>query len=237
MCPLSNGYLLSTNHENNKSLSVYDDCFSLVLTIDKVNQENIQSLFLATNSLDRIYMNDYTNHQVIKTDYEFNYIKSIGHYNDNRFKYPCGLCYADKFLFVCDLYNKRIHKFDDNLEFIISFELNYMPWQIKIIEKVACIKPYSVQTLYFYNLETFESISKYEGHHGTLSVIDSCFYEYSSQNYIYYCFNKNGELKDQLQMGHLNQYLSEKNDGALVFFDKKLILASFSKKKFILIEN
>ncbi len=80
ICTLSNGYLISANY-GHKNLTIYDENFSLILTVDKIDRENVQSLFLATNNIDRVYINDYISHKIIVTDYDFNMIKSIGSLN------------------------------------------------------------------------------------------------------------------------------------------------------------
>ena len=240
LCPLSNGYLLATNQENNKCLSLYNENLSLVLTIDKINESSIQALFITTNNTDRIYINDYATHSIIMTDNELKLLKSIGSINNILFKYPSGVEYSNKKLFICDLYNKFIHKVDDNLEHIQSFELDYSPLQIKIsCDKTACVKPYTEEAIYFYELDTFLLKSKYDGHYGNVSVIESLFYEYSFKEHHLYCFNKNGELDEskKIELYHLKELLNDKKDGSLTLFDKKIIVTSMSKKKIILIEN
>lgn len=240
LCSLSNGYLVSTNYANNKNLTIYDQNLSLVLNVDKINEESFQTLFIATNKIDRIYMNDFKTHSVIMTDFEFKYLNSVSSFNNQLFKYPCGIEYSDKYVFVCDLYNKHIHKLRENLEYVQSFEISYSPWQIKVsCDNVACIKPYNEETIYFHELDTFLLKFKYNGHRGTISVIKSLFFEYCSVNNFIYCYNQKGELNasKQIELNHLKELLNDDNDGTLIWFDETIIISSISKQKFIMIEN
>ncbi len=240
LCPLSNGYLIATNQENNKYLTLYDENLSLVLTLDKINESSIQTLFITTNNIDRIYINDYITHSILMTDNELKLLKSIDSLNNIQFKYPSGVEYSNKKLFICDLYNKFIHKVDESLEHIQSYELDYSPLQIKIsCDTTACVKPYTEQVIYFYELDTFLLKSKYVGHCGTISVLQTLFYEYSFRDNHLYCFNKYGELDEnkKVELCHLKELLNDKTDGSLILFDKKIIISSISKKKLILMEN
>ena len=63
----------------------------------------------------------------------------------NQFREPCGLFYHknNKRLYVCDSGNNRIGIFTSKLEFIKNNLITFRPFEIKIINNVACVRSFN----------------------------------------------------------------------------------------------
>ena len=104
ICILPNG-LLALSH---KGLTVYNDNFTTVLTTNQLNGKAIESLTFTTNNIDRIYINDFSSHEIMMTDLNFNYMKSTA--GTNYLHYPCGVHYANHAVYVCDFVQEAYSK-------------------------------------------------------------------------------------------------------------------------------
>ena len=231
LCALSNGNLLSCNNE---SLAILDKNFKIIKTITKIDAYSIFCLYATTNHKNRIFFSNSEENQVVITDLELNKIKIIGTYGRSaeQFNHPRGLTYYKNLIYICDNGNKRLQKVkDETYEFDRPIELDYCPVQIKLANDTVLVG--SLFSLYFYNLNDFSLLHKYEGHNGTISEINSIFYEYFPFNKKFYCFSKNAELVEEIQTDGFNN----EHNGSLAYFKDSFVLPSTDSKKLIIIDR
>jgi hypothetical protein len=230
---LPNGHVLTSNYY---SLSIYNEIFKLVKKIDIVETKTFYCNDLVINRLlNSIYFGDHQNNRVIKLDLGLNFIKCL---NDKAYL-PHGIEYYNENIYVCDSLHQAILKFNQNLDFVEMFKIDYQPFQIKITGKTAMVRPIQINTInsiHFYEADTFKHKFKYDGHKGTISVVGSYFYEFNYLNKIMYCYNDNGILTDEIVI-KIDELKKCRFNGALVFFDNKLVIASDDPKKLHLFSN
>lgn len=228
---LPNGYLACCCIDQN--IWLYDNELKEVASFNN----NDGAMYLTSNNQDRIYMSELEGHKVKIADLNFNQIKSVGSYGDSneQFDTPCGIFFYKDYVYVCEYGNKRIQKLNAELEFIHTYQFNYPPIQIVIINDLACINSASVDSngndvylsLRFYDINNFSLKQVYDDHSGTLSVLNSYFFECCTSEKVY-CYNKWGELLKSIEFSHVNirrSLLDKENDGCLVEFNNSFILS------------
>ena len=57
-------------------------------------------------------------------------------------------------MYVSDYLNKRVHKFNQNLEFIKLLELEYEPFQLTILNSKLAVESSDDDILYFYDINS-----------------------------------------------------------------------------------
>jgi hypothetical protein len=232
ICVLPNGNLLSCNYE---SLSLYDKTLQKLKTVSKIDTQSLFCFYATTNNKDKIYFSNSEENQIIMTDLELNKIKFVGSYGkgNENFDYPRGLAFYKNFVYICDYGNKRLQKLNEALEFDRTIQLDYCPIQIKISNDVVFVG--SLLCLYFYDIETFGIVKHiYDGHNGTISEINSNFYEYYSYNKKFYCYDRNGELIEEIQTDGCN---NSNHNGCIGFLNGVLVISSYESKKLVVIDG
>jgi hypothetical protein len=237
LCALPNGYLLTLNFLR-RSLTLYNKDFEIVKEIHRdhsIFQKICDVSCATTNNLDRIYMTD-NNLVVIVTDFDFNLIKSIGNRDPNpkQFYNHRSVYFFDNSVYICDTRNQKIQKMTDDLELEAVYDLGFCPVQIKISNNLACVVPSILdecESIYFFDLNSFDLKFKYDGHYGMIEVINSYFYEFCDENRKIYCYDQNGVLFDEIQTTFDHQQYECFN--AIAYFDDKFVL--YSEPNFILI--
>ena len=230
---LSNGFLIASNYY---SISIYDKDFKVFKRINKIENISFYCNDLVVNeSKNSIYFGDHQNHRIIMMDTDLNHIKSI----KNPSYLPHGIdCYNDG-IYVCNSMNSAIVKFSSDLELEQTFLIGYQPFQIKIIEKTSMVRPTQFiqnNSIYFHHTETFEFIRKYDGHKGTLNVVGLNFYEFYFTDKKLFCYDNNGVLLEELEI-EINELTKSRFNGALVFYDKNLIIGSDQPSKLFVFET
>lgn len=234
LCTLKDNYLLCSNYN---CVTVYNKQLELVKKVSKIDNKQIMSCDIESNFNDRIYMSNAFLHELIMCDTNFNKIKSIGSFGckSTQFNLPTGLCF-DKFskcLYICDTNNKCIKKFDENLEFIKQYQLKESPYQIKVINNVACIRTGDYKRVLFYNLEPFELKRSYNNS-GTVSILDSHFYQFNINTAHLYCYNSEGMLVEHFDIEHVDKLISMNYfDGGFIKFNDEIIMSSYSNCKIL----
>lgn len=222
MCDLSNNYLLCLSGDGfMNELTVYDDNFRVL------HKKNTPSISVTTDMVSKVYLLSDFNIKI--TDFELNEIQSISTYLSGYYQFnePTDICYSNKSLYICDTNNKRIQVLiNEQLDFK-SFNLDYKPHKIKIAGCTACVTPFNIKCLYFYDLETFMLKNKYNHHCGILSVINDQFYEYCNKIRSFNCYNNEGLLLEKFEVTAPFDSLLEKNkDGQLTLFNQDLLILS-----------
>jgi hypothetical protein len=237
LCALPNGHLLTLNFLR-RSLTLYNTEFEVVKEIRRDHGlfEKICDVSCATtNNLDKIYITD-NNMVVIVTDLDLNLIKSIGTKDPNpkQFYNHRSICFFNNSVYVCDTRNQKIQKMTDCLELEAVYPLEFCPVQIKISNNIACIVPSILdecESIYFFDIDSFNLKFKYEGHYGMIELVNSYFYEFCDENRKIYCYDQNGVLFDEIQTYFEQNHYDCFN--AIAYFDEKLVL--YSEPNFILI--
>lgn len=229
VCLLPNGYLLVISKDN-KNITILNKDYKQIRLIDKINNQPIYPSSACTNNIDRIYISDSLNDRLIMCDLDFNFIKYSNIVNSTTLRYPFGLCFKNDFIYVCGY--KRIHKFNSNLEQHTFFQVDIHPWQIQIINNIACISSNSIS---FYDLQTFNLLIKYDGHGGNIFSFGSYFYEYSGKNKTFYIYDQYGKLLDEILTDGFNNLIQNDWYHGMTFFNGNLVISTLETKKLIII--
>lgn len=227
ICALPNGNLLSCS--NSDYLQLYDKDLRLIDTISNVAK---YALCVATNNRDRIYIPNrgIDANQIVVTDLDLNKIKIS---NPGSVNNPHGLSFYNGYIYVCDYSNKRIQKLTEELAFVQFYQLDFNPTQIKVHNDLACVRPYNLNFICFYEIENFTLKQKYENHGGTISEINGIFYEYNHSNKKIYCYDRNGELKEEIETDGFNNCINSYWDGCLDILNNNIICSSAESKKLL----
>lgn len=237
ICVLPNGHLLTSNL-NDLNLILYDNEFNIIKKIYRFNNSQHQSIYtfgLTTNNLNSIYICDAYHHCIQMTDLELNLMNEIGqqgsHYID-QFNFPCGLCYHNDYVFICDSLNQRIQIYNKHLAYQGTFDLNYKPFQIKFTKNSMCIRDNGENNsnfIYFYEhfnkIDQFQLKFKYGGHNGTIMQLYNYIYEYYCENKTIYIYNSNGELVETIKFDNVNN-IKFNGFEAIAYFDQNFIISS-----------
>ncbi len=196
VCVLSDQQLLVADYID-EHLAIYDSDFKLIRKIREINESSIKPLSLATNRIDKIYVLDYKNEKILSTDYNF---KLLGFIQNTSLCNPDGMFYYQNFLYICDITGKSIKKFDANLVLEDELRLDFKPLNIQIANSnLACIRPYELDGIYFYDIEKFCLKLKYNHSNGSIGVIKhENFYKFVFLKKKLYCFNKNGDFCESI---------------------------------------
>ncbi len=212
----------------------------LIRKIDKISGESINSLGIAIDEDDQnyLYISDTIKNQILKTDFEFKKISSVGNTGcgDNDFDFPCGICFKNKNLYICDNRNKRLKVYNKDLEFIKLLKLDYVPWVTKAFNSLILIQSGNSFGLFIYELNSLNLRQKIDDQnvYCRLSIIGSFLYRFNSQtktiHYYDETFNKSFELILDNAVG---DNFSSHHDGNLINFNGSLFMTSNDNKKLI----
>ena len=219
-CNLPNKTLLVSSDSSHCFKMINSD-LKIIKTIDKINNESFTPRYITTDGRNKIFFTALKS-RIIKTDLDFKFIKQFGSKgtgNENLDK-PCGICYFEEFIYVCDYNNQRIQKLNENLVYQESYRINYKPWEIEVKNSVACIRPGSELFLLFYNLNPFFFKTKVSNVHGLITSFNSWFYQYNNRRERICCYNINGELVSEKKL----KVNTVKKNSILNYFDEKLII-------------
>lgn len=224
LCVLSNKYLLAANYDSN-NLTMYDTEFNLVKTINRINNREIQPGYITSNKIDKIYICERHHNRIVMTDFDFNFIRQIGSkgVNNDQFNFPCGILYDNNSVYVCDSKNKRLQKFDSDLGFQKSYSLDFEPWKLRITNSVACIVQNKYGYIYFYDLNSFQLLTKHRGSNSAILGLDYCFYQLRWKLNKICCYNSHGNFIDEI---HVKLEDDIKFDGfeILCYFNEKFLI-------------
>lgn len=211
------------------SLLIVDKTFKIIDRITKINDMGFQSYSVSCNGIDRIYISDWAHDRIVMTDYSFNFIKST------IANSPYGISFYDNHLYVCEPENKRIIKLDSDLQEISSYTLNDKPWQIKIINNIACVKHQNT-SIRFYNLENFFLVHKFEGHGGNItSFKGEHFIEHSAENKKIYLYDKYGNKCDDIDTCGYGRLIPQDMYYGINIFNNNLLLTTQASNKLVVI--
>ena len=193
---LPNANIAITSSKSNV-LKIYDSDFTLVKTIDKINNKTFSPRYLISNCKSSIYLTDGLNSQIIQTDLDFNFIKQFGSKgsSNQQLDNPCGIEFYENSVYVCDKENKRIQKLSEDLVFQESYPLNFKPENIKITKNVACIRSaVSGYLSSLYQLNPFSFKTRMGTRDSEIYSINSWFYVFNELDERIECYDINGNL-------------------------------------------
>ncbi len=241
-CILPNNVLAFINTYD-KNVSIYNQFFNLKKIVNKIGiiQEFVPR-GITINEKNGIYLTDSLNHQIIMTDLEFNPIKTLGSLGSNtdEFMSPYGIRFKSHLVYVCDLGNKRIQIFDENLEHIMnSIQLELCPLRIEISNDFLCISGCTnlqnkSDKFGFYSRDTFELSSLETETFGRISKINENFYIFDFNSKKIACHDKNGNFVENIEIKNLDEFLDESVvEGVLFIFNDNLYFRCYTKRKLL----
>ena len=215
-----------------KYLQIYDKEFKLVKKIEKINNETFSPRFLTSNGKDSIFITDVLDNQIIKTDLDFNFVKQFGSTGSTNHQLDCpnGISFHKNFIFVCDTNNHRIQKLTEDLVFEESYPLKLKPFNIQIVNNIACIEP-TLGSVRLFNLDPFLCIRKIFSFAAPIAVFNSWFFIYTNESKSIQCYNLNGDLVEKKDM-EIDENILE--NYPMVYFNKHLIIGTRETKKLII---
>ena len=203
VCILPNGNTLVCNYLQ-CNMVLFDTNNELIRTIDTIGTQSVRVVSACSNGINAAYLSEFSSHMIIKTDLNFNtqlalFGTSCQRGTDNvHLNNPRGICFNNNSVYVCDNGNKRIQILNEDLSYQQSIKLNYEPGYIKVLNNVACVRMDDVQIICFYDLKTFNEIKRYD-HNGIIGVYRQGFIEYFHTTKSFYCYDKNGDLLEQIE--------------------------------------
>ena len=230
---LPNGFLVIASYYS-EVLKIYDKNFKLIKTIDKINEKPFWPEYLTSNGTNFVYLTDCSGQQIIKTDFNFNFIKQFGSRGstNQQLKEPRGITFYEYSIYVCDSENKRIQKLSEDLVFQESYPLNFKPQNIKIIKNVACIKsteaPYLI-SLYQISPFCFKNFVISCNSNPEIYSINSWFYVFNKFDKRIECYDLNGNLADKKSC--LNIYEEKNQCYSFGYFNNRFIVGTEKTKK------
>lgn len=231
LCVLPNDQLLVVSYDD-CSLSVFNKNFELQRVITKINNATFRPISVCTNMSDRLYISDIDNRRLIMTDLNFNLIKYSINLNS-----PRGLCFHRNYVYVCESGNNRISRFDYNLDSYTYFYVYDYPWQIKILNSLACVM-HGGSSIRFYDVsyEQFKLLAQYNGHSGDILSLTSYFIEHSIDLKKFLVYDKDGCKIDEIKNDGFNGLIQKHNSyHGIVYFNESLVMTTRDTKKLILI--
>jgi hypothetical protein len=220
---------------NSSKLSVYDSNFKLLEIIDKINNRQFQFTNVTTDGANAIYLADKRTHEIVMLDLQFKKVASFGTYGkgNGNLKLPQGLVYHNNRVYVCDSGNHRIVQLKADLKFEKAINLEFSPYQIKIINRTACIRN-GHGNIFFYDLNNFKLKCNYETD-GKISTIGCFFYQWNIINGFIYCYNTDGKLVDRINGKDVSvkfddvkgMMVMENNDKILISGEASQLLITF----------
>ena len=214
-------------------LNLYDQDFKLIRRVSKINGKHIVPEGLAINpNTNLLYISELKNHKILITDFQFNFIKSFGSGQGTgltQFNQPTDICYKNEKIYVSDSINKRVQIFNPYFVYSNTLKLDYNPKKLQASNSILCIRSTKESPgVYFYDLEKLNLIQKYNHGLCRISEINSQFYEFNSRLNILYCYNDNGDLKEEININR-NDF-NGCNDGCLVIFNGSVYMSSYKNK-------
>ena len=219
-------------------LQIYDKEFKLIREIDRINNEKFHPKCLTSNGKNSIFITDVIENEIIKTDFNFNFVKRFKSTDltIQELKCPYGITYYENSIFVCDSDELRIQRFTEDLVFKKSYPLNFKPCSIQIVNNIACIEyPNGLASVGLFNLEPFSFIKLIENVEGPITAINSWFYIYNYKFKSIQCYNINGDIVEKKDIEINENFLTGNYPLSLGYINKRMIIGT-SKTLIILRE-
>ena len=177
------------------------------------------------------YITDCLNHRILITDFQLNFIKSVGSKGteNNQLDQPFDLCQLNNYLYVCDANNRRIQVLNNDLEFVKSFAVDSQPYQIKSLNSMLAVA--SLIEIYFFNSSDLSFIQKYDHGFLIISKINSNIYGFNSEEKKLNCYDENSSLSKEINFDY--ELLDDQLDGSLLEHNGVLFMVSHTMKKII----
>lgn len=216
-----------------RCISIYDKKFKIIKTFYKINNEQIMALMMKTNNLNKFYICEPKNKRLILTDLEMNFIR----YSVSDVLSSCcgNFSLTKDYLYVCNYARNRICRFDCELKSHVSFEIERRPFNIEIINNLACICEESQgrPSMTFYDIVSFKCLKRYEGLLGSTIVIDCSFYFLNSNGDKFYVFDENGDFKEEIKLNAFDG--KNRKGGNIAYFNGNIIVSTLKSNKVVIL--
>ena len=187
---------------NFKCIALFDQNLKLIKKVNEINEQQFDTTGISLNQKEmKIYISDCKNHQIIMTDFELKFIKSVGSEGkgDYQFNFPGGIYFLNNNLYVCDSFNERIQIFNQNFEFVNSVRLLLSPLKILASDSMFCVISHSTH-IYLFSIKDFKHHKTLDYYGGTVSEVNSWFYKFNYYTKKFYCFDNEGELEENFTL-------------------------------------
>lgn len=234
LCSVNDKYLLTSNYFQS-NLTLFDENFKKIKTIDKIENSSFKALSLATNNIDMIYISDFEHNRIIVCNYDFKLLFKMGKRGsgNTQFNGPSGIFYYEKNLFVCDANNQRIQKFDGvELNYLKTYKTDINPYSIKITNSIAAVKEEDGNIVYIYDMPDFNLKFKYE-RDGCVFVYKSLFCQFEFQCMKMHCYDERAKKYDEISLVGLDEINFDDWTCCEQFRDKLVICPGSSFKMII----
>ncbi len=232
LCVLNNKTILVI-HDG--SIGIYNEFFNLIQSIEEIDNVKFNPASVVSNGENQVYISDWSEHQIIMTDFELSKIRSYCAHGTgvDELSRPWSLSFNSNILYVCDFNNKSLKLFSKDLEFLQAVKLNYSPWQMKVSDKVVCVNAYTLFNTYFYSKNDFSLLYIHNHQQCRLSEINSYFYGYNYKSNEIYCYDECGDFIESIGITRTDENDSHCDDGCIFYFDASLFISLFKNKRFM----
>ena len=222
-CIFSDNRLLVADYKD-KYLATFDQDFNLIEKIDKINNQTFEPFAISISKSDNFYVLDWERHCLIMTDLNFKFIKSVGSKGSSmdRFCYPFSVVCKDNNLFISDSDNKRVKLYTQDLELVKIYDLDYMPYSMKISDQRMCI--ISTKEIFLYDLDEFVIIKRTKTEIYRISDINSLIYGFELMKKRLIIYDFQGSLLEEIKIDHFKELITSSKDFALLYFNGKLLI-------------
>ena len=231
LCIISDNRLLVADYEGGY-LATFDQDFNLIHKIDKINNQTFKPYAISISKSDNCYVLDWERHCIIMTDLNFKFIKTVGSEGSSidRFWYPYSVVFKEKNLYISDSDNNRVKLYTQDLELVKIYDLDYMPYSMKISDQRVCI--ISEKEIFLYNLDEFILINRLETKIHRISEINLLIYGFDLMKKRLIIYDFQGSLLEEINIDHFKELIASSRDCALLYFNGN-ILITFREKAVI----
>ncbi len=223
-------------HWNDECLGIYDKDLNFIKRVHKINGNEFHpSTILANYDEKQFYICDMYAHRILMTDFDFNFIKSVGSkgLENCQFNDPYDICFSSSKFYISEYDDRRIQVYSKDFDFVTSFKVEYNPCKIKSTNSIICVVADNPDGIYFYDSNDFNLIRNYNHSSGRISQINSMFYEFNHETQTVSCYDENANLKEIITLKGFDDILTSVNDGAFIYHNGALLIQSDSEEKII----
>ena len=223
---LSNGKFITNN---SKSVTLFDENFK---EEKKIHIEG-PAFGCAIHNDKGIFITDHENGCIYLMDNELNIIKTFGSKGKgiDQLNGPTTIICQNDYLFVSDLFNRRIQILTLDLKYHDTIELDFHPCSVAASSKTIGMIELSryPNKIYFYDLKTKKMKKVYQSIDGKICFIDSHFYVVNfNPTKKLLIFDEEGKFVDEARIESIGEHINSSWDGFMFSSKYNLFISSKS---------
>ncbi len=236
ICAIEKKNCLIAASSKHHCLILFDKNFRVVQTIDHIDNKTILPRYVATNNKDKIFVVQSSLNKVTAIDFELNFINEFGSEGPacNQFDCPLGIFCYENSVYICDSLNMRIQRCSEDLVLEESYPVNFKPWEIKISNNYACVRPNGLEFIYVYSLSPFRLLKAVSEGNGAIHCSQFWFYEISLLKY-FSCYDLCGRLIDKVKIDVLDDIDISDGQVSMEYFNGNLVVSCKKARKLIIL--